>query len=157
MTVLVDLQNSCGFKGLPNIEDLQRWIEVALKDEENQAVSVVVRVVDAAESAALNADFRQKTGPTNVLSFPDELPAFMAKIPEIKEQPKHLGDLIICEPLVTEEARQQNKSIEQHWAHLIVHGTLHLQGYDHIEDDEAEIMEGLEINILKQLGVNNPY
>ena len=92
-----------------------------------------------------------------MLSFPDELPAFMAELPEIKEQPRHLGDLIICEPLVTEEARQQNKTIEQHWVHLIVHGILHLQGYDHIEDDEAEIMEGLEINILKQLGVNNPY
>ena len=130
---------------------------MVLKDEENLSVSVVVRVVDAEESANLNADFRQKTGPTNVLSFPDELPAFMAELPEIKEQPRHLGDLIICEPLVTEEARQQNKTIEQHWVHLIVHGILDFQGYDHIEDDEAEIMEGLEINILKKLGVNNPY
>ena len=157
MTAVVDLQNPCDFEDLPNMADIQRWIEAALIDVDNQPVSIVVRVVDAVESAALNVDFRQKYGPTNVLSFPDELPAFMAEIPEIKEQPQHLGDLVICEPLVKEEACQQNKATEQHWAHLIVHGILHLQGYDHIDDDEAEIMESLEIKILKQLGVNNPY
>ena len=157
MPVLIDLQNPHGFNDLPKLSEVKTWVEAALIRDDEQDKSIVVRVVDTAESAALNSDFRHKDGPTNVLSFPNDLPEFMAEIPELKQQPKHLGDLIICQPLVTEEALQQNKTPQQHWAHLIVHGILHLQGYDHINDHDAEIMESLEIKILKQLGFNNPY
>ena len=81
----------------------------------------------------------------------------MPDIPELHEERRHLGDLVLCEPVVITEAEQQNKSIKQHFAHLIVHGTLHLQGYDHINDDDAEEMESLEISILESLGFDNPY
>lgn len=111
--------------------------------------SLLLRYVDAEESRALNRTYRGRDKPTNVLSFPFELP------PGVDDS--HLGDLVICVPVVEAEAEAQGKSIEAHHAHMVVHGLLHLQGHDHESDDEAARMESLEIEILRQLGYDNPY
>lgn len=116
---------------------------------EREGAEVVIRIVDAEESAALNSAYRGKPGPTNVLSFPFVVPAGVPN--------ELLGDLVICAPVVEREAREQDKSPEAHWAHMVVHGMLHLQGYDHIEDAEAEAMERREIEVLEGLGIENPY
>jgi probable rRNA maturation factor len=157
MSVSIVLQNPSNFKDLPEKGDLQKWCEAGLEGFDSETISIVIRVVDIDESAELNLGFRDKDGPTNILSFPDELPDFIAQLPEIKLQTKHLGDLIICEPIVRQEASQQNKTLEQHWAHLIIHGMLHLQGYDHIKEKDANVMENLEIKLMKRLGFDNPY
>ena len=111
--------------------------------------TLVVRIVDESESESLNTTYRQKHQSTNVLSFPFEAP------PGIDEP--HLGDLVVCAPVVEREAQQQNKSLESHWAHMIVHGVLHLQGLDHQNEQEAEEMESLERQILADLGYPDPY
>lgn len=108
-----------------------------------------VRIVDEDESQALNLQYRGKDKPTNVLSFPCELPDGV-------ELPL-LGDLVICAQVVAKEALEQGKVLHAHWAHMVVHGTLHLLGYDHIEDGEAEEMEAIEIQVLLELGYPNPY
>ncbi|MGD1990818.1 MAG: rRNA maturation RNase YbeY [Chromatiales bacterium] len=123
------------------------WVSAARLDE--TGASVVIRIVDETESRQLNRDFRGKDSPTNVLSFPFEPP------PDIPE--KHLGDLVICAPVVMREAREQNKQPEAHWAHMVVHGVLHLQGFDHQNSKEAEEMESLEREILEGLGYSDPY
>jgi probable rRNA maturation factor len=115
------------------------------------AGELVVRIVDEAESEALNRRFRGKTGPTNVLAFPP------GDMPLPASVPAHLGDIVICAPIAAAEARWQNKSAEAHWAHLIVHGCLHLCGYDHVADAAAAIMERRERALLAQLGVADPY
>ena len=140
--------------GCPSAEEFERWIThvLAQVSDLDQAVPIEIgiRLVDKQESAELNSAFRKKTGPTNILSFPyNESPAGL---------PVYLlGDLVICAPLVAEEAHQQNKPLLAHWAHLTVHGTLHLLGYDHIADDDAADMEALEIELLSELGFANPY
>lgn len=108
-----------------------------------------IRIVNNAESQKLNEHYRHKSGPTNVLSFPS------LAVPGINSH--YLGDLVIAAPLVAQEAQLQNKAIEAHWAHLIVHGVLHLIGYDHIESQDASVMEALEILIMTELGYPNPY
>ena len=110
---------------------------------------IVIRVVDEEESAALNGQYRGKAGPTNVLSFPFQAPPGM--------KTEILGDLLICAPVVVREAEEQGKSLPAHWAHMVVHGVLHLQGYDHIDEQEAVIMETAEIAIMNGLGFPNPY
>ncbi|TGN40032.1 rRNA maturation RNase YbeY [Marinobacter confluentis] len=146
-SLTVDIQLATDDGGIPADDSFQTWAETAwLGDEESE---VTIRIVDSAESAELNAQYRNKTGPTNVLSFPFEAPAGIT-VPLA-------GDLIICAPVVEKEAREQRKTPSEHWAHMVVHGMLHLQGYDHIEDDEAEAMEALEIRLLAQLGFCNPY
>lgn len=131
---------------VPEESALRVWAEAAL---EKQHAEVVLRIVDADESAALNAAYRGKTGPTNVLSFPFVVPDGVPN--------DLLGDLVICAPVVEREAADQGKPVSAHWAHMVVHGMLHLQGYDHIEDADAEIMENREIEILRGLGIDNPY
>lgn len=116
---------------------------------EQESSEVTIRIVDEAEMTELNETYRHKSGPTNVLSFPFDAP--------IELEVKLLGDIVICASVVNKEAKAQGKSSDAHWAHMVVHGILHLQGYDHIEDDEAEVMEALEINLLQQLGYTNPY
>jgi probable rRNA maturation factor len=108
-----------------------------------------VRIVDTEESAALNSAYRQKDGPTNVLSFPFEAP------PEIDDN--HLGDLVMCAPVIAQEAEAQDKPPTEHWAHMLIHGVLHLRGYDHIKAEQAEVMEALEIQLLESLDIPNPY
>ena len=100
----------------------------------------------------LNKEYRGKDKPTNVLSFPFD---DMAGLPE--EETRLLGDLVICAPVVRKEAKKQDKRPKDHWAHMVVHGTLHLLGYDHIEEAEASEMEALEARILEQFGIKNPY
>ena len=158
----VDLQNPNEAESLPALSKLESWCEACIQTQSiakafDDSLSVLIRVVDIDESAHLNQKYREKDGPTNVLSYPNDVPEFMLDIAELKEQNSHLGDLVICEPLVISEASEQNKPITAHWAHLIVHGILHLQGFDHINDAEALAMESLEIKILEQLGFDNPY
>lgn len=133
---------------IPSRYYLQRWINLVLTDHKTNA-SLNIRIVDETESADLNQTYRKKTGPTNILSFPFSPPK---NIPS-----DFLGDLVVCAPLVTQEAKVQQKPIIAHWAHLIIHGTLHLLGYDHVNDQDAEIMETLEIKLLAQLGYPDPY
>ena len=154
----VELQNPYEFESLPELTDIQMWCISAIQNKDSADKSgVVVRVVDDAESAELNQSYRGKQGPTNVLSFPNELPEFMLDIPELNQQMMSLGDLVVCEPLLRQEALEQGKEVHIHWAHLIIHGVLHLQGYDHIDDQEAMVMERLEIDIMEKLGFDNPY
>ncbi|MCJ8304263.1 rRNA maturation RNase YbeY [Shewanella sp.] len=144
----LDLQVATDNERLPSQEDFELWVRIALRNTMNQA-ELTIRIVDEAESQTLNSSYRGKDKPTNVLSFPFEAP------PEI-DIPL-LGDLIICAPVVELEAKQQNKSLQAHWAHMVVHGCLHLLGYDHIQDAEAEEMESLETQLVESLGFNNPY
>ncbi len=142
-------------KGIPKDEDMLQWIETGLDSHNLKAntklkdIELSLRVVGEAESTKLNAQYRGKDSSTNVLSFP-------AEIPEFVESPL-IGDLLICAPVVNREAQEQNKDLNSHWAHMLIHGLLHLLGYDHIENQEAELMESLEILALKQLGISNPY
>lgn len=133
-------------------EDLMlKWAEAALLNDKEAQASL--RIVDAEEIQQLNNDYRDKNKATNVLSFPMELPQELINEMDVLV----LGDLVICAQVVAEESVQQKKTAAEHWAHMIVHGMLHLQGYDHIDDDEAEQMEVLETKILNQLGFDNPY
>lgn len=145
--VELDLQLASENAGIPSIEDFQRWVDAALADHDG--AQLTVRVVDEAEITELNRTYRNKDKPTNVLSFPFEAPA------EI-ELPL-LGDIVICAKVVQDEAAEQGKPLHAHWAHMVIHGCLHLLGYDHLEDQEAESMEGLEISLLADLGYANPY
>jgi len=148
----LELQNPHSFDSVPNQANCQNWVAAAIQNS-SQDLSIVIRFVDAEESQELNSHYRHKDAPTNVLSFPFEMP----DIPELLDEPKHLGDLVLCEPIVLREAEEQNKDVLQHWSHLIIHGALHLQGYDHIDADAADVMESLEIKILDSLGFENPY
>lgn len=133
---------------IPPDAKMRIWCESALNARHENA-ALALRIVDDEEMLSLNTQFRQKTSTTNVLSFPCELP------PELELD--ELGDIVICAPVVEQEAKDQNKPRDAHWAHMIVHGTLHLQGYDHIEENEAEEMEALEDTIITALGFPPPY
>ncbi|CDH23792.1 rRNA maturation RNase YbeY [Xenorhabdus bovienii] len=148
-SVILDLQIACeNPEGLPDEALFQRWLENVLPQFQAES-EVTIRLVDEAESHDLNLTYRGKDKPTNVLSFPFEAP------PEVKLP--LLGDLIICRQVVEQEAEEQQKTVEEHWAHMVIHGSLHLLGYDHIEDDEAEEMESLETEILQKMGYADPY
>ncbi|AXP41643.1 rRNA maturation RNase YbeY [Haemophilus influenzae] len=148
-SVLVDLQIATeNIEGLPTEEQIVQWATDAVQPEGNE-VEMTVRIVDEAESHELNLTYRGKDRPTNVLSFPFECP-------DEVELPL-LGDLVICRQVVEREAAEQEKPLMAHWAHMVVHGSLHLLGYDHIEDDEAEEMESLETQIMQGLGFADPY
>lgn len=135
---------------LPSESQFRKWILAALDGVERSEPLdssipwINICVVDEAQSAKLNAQWRNKSGPTNVLSFPADVPGF-------------LGDVVLCAPVVVDEAAAQNKCAEDHWAHLTIHGVLHLLGFDHQTADEADAMETREVGILKGLGINNPY
>jgi len=145
----LDLQVASEATDLPSEADFRKWCELALRQRSNDS-ELTIRVVDEAEGRELNKTWRHKDYATNVLSFPADVPDELLDIPL-------LGDLVICAPVVTREAAEQGKSAEAHWAHLVIHGCLHLLGYDHIEDDEAEEMEGLEQELLAELGHPDPY
>lgn len=151
MSLEIDIQNPENYPTLPAEADLLRWAQAAWSADAD--AGVVVRIVGEAESQALNRDYRNKDYPTNVLSFPYDAPS----IPEDDDDIEYLGDLVICLPVVEREAAEQGKTVRQHWAHLLIHGLLHLQGYDHITDTEAEEMGGLETTILSRIGFPDPY
>lgn len=137
-------------KGVPTSASFRAWVEAALRGaKRRKATELSIRIVDAKEGRTLNRDYRGKDYATNVLSFPADLPPAL-KLPLI-------GDLVICAPVVAREAAEQGKLARNHWAHMTVHGVLHLLGYDHIEDDDAEKMEALETRILAGLGIDDPY
>jgi probable rRNA maturation factor len=145
------IQNSNNIT-IPELTDIEHWVGVTLQCANITMASeteLVIRVVDKDESQQLNRDFRKKDKPTNVLSFPYEM------IPG--EENYLLGDLAICADIILKEASEQNKMPHAHWAHMIIHGTLHLLGYDHIEEKEAQAMEQLEIKIMALLDFSNPY
>jgi len=144
----LEIQVVFASKHQPDQQHIQLWVDAALEDY-HRDTEIVVRIVDEQESAELNEQYRHKQGPTNILSFPVEIPEGI--------ELNLLGDLVICAPVLEKEALQQNKRLADHWAHIIVHGVLHLLGYDHIDDNEAEQMESKEIAILNRLHISNPY
>ena len=148
MAITLDLQLAFDTPDLPTEMQFQQWLDAVVLPFQADA-EVTIRIVGNVESQQLNFDYRGKDKPTNVLSFPFQCP------PGI-ELPL-LGDLVICAPVVAQEAQQQNKTLSAHWAHMVVHGCLHLLGFDHINDDDAEQMEAEEVTILQQLGFTNPY
>ncbi|MFC0709669.1 rRNA maturation RNase YbeY [Azorhizophilus paspali] len=144
----LDLQVA-SVRPLPAEDDFRRWCELALRQRSADS-ELTIRLVDEEEGRELNRTWRHKDYPTNVLSFPADVPEGLLDIPL-------LGDLVICVPVVEREAAEQDKTADAHWAHLVIHGCLHLLGYDHIEDAEAEEMEFLERDLLAELGYPNPY
>jgi probable rRNA maturation factor len=142
----VELQNASTSNALPSEQQFSLWAIAATRRENAE---IAIRVVDEEESAELNNHYRGKMGATNVLSFPFVNP------PGVKTD--ILGDLLICAPIVENEAKEQGKNPTAHWAHMVVHGVLHLQGYDHIDENEAVIMESEETAIMNGLGFPDPY
>jgi probable rRNA maturation factor len=152
MQVQVDIEVASISRQIPDAALIEQWIGAALaqvEDFDRDDAEVSLYIVDDSEGQELNQQYRGKNYPTNVLSFP-------ADLPEELDLPL-LGDLVICAPVVEREALEQNKTLTAHWAHMLVHGTLHLLGFDHIDDDEAEAMEALETRILTSWGFEAPY
>lgn len=143
----VDIQRATDEPGQPSDTQLLRWASQALRNHDGHELTI--RLVDIIESQQLNRDYRHQDAPTNVLSFPSDLP------PELNIP--LLGDLVICVAVVNREAAEQNKPPSDHWAHMVIHGCLHLLGYDHIEENEAQAMETLERELLAELGIADPY
>lgn len=144
----MDVQVVSLSKQLPDLAQFQYWVDSLLKDDTEDS-EVVIRLVDESEMVQFNEQYRDKKGTTNILSFPFEPPEGMSS--------KLLGDLLICVPVIEQEALAQGKKLEHHWAHIVIHGVLHLLGYDHLSDEEAEEMEALEIKVLRSIAVENPY
>ena len=157
--VILDLQlahddelpadEAIGEHQLPTESDICEWVSAVLNHHHIDQAEITVRTVGLAESQDLNLTYRGQDKPTNVLSFPFDS--------DIELPIRLLGDLVICVPVMQVEAKQQGKTTHHHWAHLVVHGTLHLLGYDHIEEDQAEQMESLEVEILSQFNIVDPY
>lgn len=153
MKLAVTVQMASSRRGVPHARSLNRWAQAACVKQlprGNDELALTIRVVGAAESRRLNRTWRNKDKPTNVLSFPAE-PSPSGGVHG------ELGDLAICAPVVAREAREQGKPAQAHWAHMVVHGVLHLLGYDHENDRDAEAMEAREVKILAQFGYSDPY
>lgn len=142
------MQNASDIDEVPPSSQFQHWLNLVFQNHPKN-VELTVRVVDEPESQSLNFQFRQMNKPTNVLAFSAE------ELPHLEIS--HIGDLVICAPVVIHEAQHQQKPVNDHWAHLVIHGCLHLLGFDHQTDDEAGAMEAREIEILNKLGITNPY
>lgn len=145
---IIDIQRVCESPNQPSDKQLELWVNTVLANLDEE-FEITIRIVDETESAQLNETYRHKKGATNILSFPFEVPEGI--------ELNLLGDLVICAPVLEREAIEQNKPLHNHWAHIVIHGTLHLLGYDHIENAEAEKMETKEINFLQTLSIPNPY
>ncbi len=134
----------------PGEKRLQRWLDTAMTVLEiDEALEVTIRLVNNDEMTELNSEYRNKPQPTNVLAFPCDW--------DLPEEPRLLGDIVIAVAVVNKEAKEQKKKIEEHWAHIVIHGFMHLMGYDHIDDKQAEVMENAEKKVLKALGFPDPY
>lgn len=153
MTVQVDVQNATDDDTAPETAEVESWVArtVSVAGVDGH-LEVSVRIVDASEIHALNREYRGKDKPTNVLSFPA---GEVAGLPP--DVPRLLGDIVICAEVVRTEAAEQGKDVANHWAHMLVHGTLHLLGHDHETDAEAVEMEALEARVLSHFGVPDPY
>jgi len=147
MAIEVDVQYATIYQPLPDTEDFSRWVAAALRKKTE--AELTLRLVDEAESRQLNSKYRGVDAATNVLSFPVDLPPGI-DIPL-------LGDIVICAPLVALEAAEQNKAVQAHWAHLVIHGVLHLLGHDHQDEQEAREMESIEIELLTSMNYPDPY
>ena len=146
----IEVQINTTDQTIPTVADFTKWVNITLAHQKING-AVTLRLVDAEESQTLNKTYRNKDKPTNVLSIPFEnFESFTVNEPI-------LGDIALCAPIIAAEAAEQKKLLLAHWAHLTIHGTLHLLGYDHIMDTEAQEMEAVEIMLLKQLGYANPY
>lgn len=147
---MITVQYAADKKLAPAKALICKWAEQALAGHTDKT-DVTIRIVDSNEMADLNKTYRKKSGPTNVLSFPVDLPK------EILGACPFLGDIVICAEVVNREASEQKKPQQSHWAHMVVHGIFHLLGYDHEKDDEADKMEAMEIAVMRKLGFANPY
>ena len=152
MPLDLEVQRVSASTDIPGDERFQLWVDTALAGKK-EGCTLVIRIVDEPEARCLNRDFRDRDYATNVLSFPAELPDGLPA--EIRQS--QLGDLLICAPVVASEAREQSRPEVDHWAHLTIHGVLHLLGYDHEQAEDAEVMESLETEILAKLGISDPY
>ncbi len=151
----VDLQWAIEPQEIPTLQQCEQWISSCLGSAlYDRYTELTIRIVDEEESRTLNRQYRDKDKSTNVLSFEFEQPPGLV---DLGEELPYLGDLVICDAVVRREAKEQGKSLKAHWAHMVVHGCLHLLGYDHIEDDDAEEMESLESEIMQNLGYGDPY
>ncbi|WP_447528223.1 rRNA maturation RNase YbeY [Vreelandella sp. TE19] len=148
--IVIDRQVAVEAKEIPTLEQLTQWVGCVFSHHpDDPRRELTIRLADPQESQALNRDYRGKDKPTNVLSFPFECPPGL-------ELPL-LGDLVICHEVVVNEALDQQKNLDHHYAHMVIHGTLHLLGYDHIDDDDAQVMEALERRLLAGLDIPDPY
>lgn len=147
MKPVIDIDNASSSDDVPEPDSIRHWISAALAP--GSQAELAIRIVDSIEIQQLNRDYRGKDKPSNVLSFPAELPDDI--------ELEHLGDIVICADIVRNEALEQGKTLAAHWAHMLIHGTLHLRGYDHIEEADAIVMEALETELLKGLGYPPPY
>lgn len=145
--ISIELINE-GNLSAPDKAEFHTWLN-HVATQLNTKGEICVKIIDYGESQYLNHTYRDKDKPTNVLSFPSEIPDFVDS--------DHLGDLAICAPIVEQEAKEQNKPLMHHWAHMAIHGVLHLLGYDHIEEEDAVAMESLEIKLLAEFSIENPY
>ncbi len=159
VSAILDLQLASDCTNMPTQEEIQLWLDTLLSYQQLTDKEMTVRIVDDAEIQQLNQQYRGKDTVTNVLSFPFEMPELV--LPEGIEMDESisnfLGDIVISAQVVKQESKQQNKLLKHHWAHMLIHGTLHLLGYDHIEEQEAEEMESIEIAILQKLAIDDPY
>ncbi len=146
----ITVQYNVESHALPSVTQFKEWTAATLQHRVSKA-EVTLRITDATEMTRLNETFRQKTGPTNVLAFPLLMPD--ATQPDVVL----MGDIVMCAEVITAEAQVQHKTLEAHFAHMVVHGTLHLLGFNHEHVDEANLMEAEEVLILKELGFSDPY
>lgn len=149
MPATLDYQLACDDHPVPSSHDVQTWLDAIFAQQHLNSGEVTVRIVASAEGKELNHAYRQKDYATNVLSFPFDAPQGVSI--------DFLGDIVVCAEVINREAEQQQKQRQHHWAHMIVHGMLHLLGFDHIDDIDAEQMEAKEVEILNKLGIDDPY
>ncbi len=149
MTIKLTIQNVCQATDIPSKSAMKKWVEATVGNDYPDS-ELCIRIVDANESQELNNTYRNNNKPTNVLSFGFDMSNVEIDLPI-------LGDLVICADIINQEAKQQHKKLSAHWAHMVIHGTLHLLGYDHQTDQQAHEMEPLEIAILQQFNYDNPY
>lgn len=147
MSIELEIQRLVDAPGIPPDQQIEQWVQTVLSGEGN--VMVNLRIVDEAEGWALNKQWRGRDSATNVLGFPADVPP--------GSETRVLGDVVVCAPVVAREAVEQGKDLSHHWAHLVVHGLLHLLGYDHTDGTHAEVMEAREVEILAGFGIPDPY